>query len=71
MISEEIISVFCLWVLFIYLIICSTVTVINDFKDKYYISIFIISVLNIVLSIAVIYVTGFWLGWWEVVTIKN
>lgn len=71
MISEEIASVFCLWIIFIYLIICSTVTIINNFKDKYYISIFIISVLNIVVSIAVVYVTGFWLGWWELVTIKN
>ena len=71
MISEEVASVFCLWFLYIYVIICSIIIVVNDFKHKDYIGTFCVSALNIVLSIAVIYTTGFWLGWWEVVTIKN
>lgn len=71
MISEEIASVFCLWFLYIYVIIRSIIIVVNDFKYKNYIGTFCVSILNIVLSIAVIYATGDWLGWWELVTLKK
>ena len=49
MISEEIASVFCLWFLYIYVIICSIIIVVNDFKHKDYIGTFCVSALNIVL----------------------
>lgn len=64
MISEEIAGAFCLWLLSIYVLICSIEIIINGIKIKDYVSIIIFIVLNIVLNVFIIYVTGLWFGWW-------
>lgn len=64
MISEEIIGALCLWSLNIYILIRSIELLVNGIKKKDYVSIIIFIVLNIVLNVFIVYVTGLWFGWW-------